>query len=259
MEWHLEQRFQIRRAADDIVRARRVAALTGAGISVESGIPPFRGGGGLWDKYDPEEYGHIDSFLRDPAKVWTMLREFVEVIAAAQPNPAHHALAELERLGRLHCIITQNVDGLHQAAGSTDVVEFHGNNRWLVCMSCGRRFPAPGFSLDVLPPRCDCRGVLKPDAIFFGELIPPEALNRARKEAMACDIMLVIGTSALVEPAASMPVMAARCGNRVVEINPEETPLTASVASYMLQGPAGAILPVLAAEVRTLLGSERRQ
>jgi len=129
----------IERLARDIVASRQAIALTGAGVSVESGIPDFRSAGGLWSRYDPAEYAHIDGFRRDPVKIWDMLREIIVVIGAATPNPGHRALAELEAMGRLSCIITQNVDGLHQGAGSKNVIEFHGSNRFLVCPQCGFR------------------------------------------------------------------------------------------------------------------------
>lgn len=239
-----------RRAAEEIVRGKKVVALTGAGISVESGIPSFRGkSDGLWNRYDPEEYADISSFHRNPAKVWKMLRELQFMIRGARPNAGHLGLAKLEEMGYLRVIITQNVDGLHQEAGNKEVVEFHGNNRWLVCLDCQRRYPSHSISLETLPPRCQCQGVLKPDAVFFGEPIPLEALYRAREESFSCKVMLVIGTSAQVYPAADMPFLAKRSGAKVIEINPEETPLTGSVSDYFIEGSAGEVMPLLIEEI----------
>ncbi len=237
---------QISNAAVEIAGAKNnTIALTGAGISVASGIPAFRGVGGLWDKYDPEEYATIEAFRKNPAKVWVMLKEFKEVIQNARPNPAHLALAKLEQLGYLRAIITQNVDGLHQEAGNTNVIEFHGNNRDTVCLKCGRKYPGTELNLDTLPPYCNCGGVLKPDAVFFGEPIPQEALSRSYEEAYNCRVVLVIGTSAVVEPAASIPYLARRAGARIIEVNPER----ALAADIFLQGPAEEIMPLLVDEV----------
>jgi NAD-dependent deacetylase len=142
----------IKRAAKDILASHKTIALTGAGISVESGIPDFRSAGGLWSKYDPEEYAHISAFQSDPKKVWQMIKEMMELVLGAESNPAHVALAELEQMGLLSSVITQNVDGLHQRAGSKEVIEFHGSNQWLVCLQCGYRQEAASFSFEVIPP-----------------------------------------------------------------------------------------------------------
>lgn len=242
----MDRYTQISSAAMEIAGAKNnTIALTGAGISVASGIPAFRGVGGLWDKYDPGEYATIEAFRKNPAKVWVMLKEFKEVIQQAQPNPAHLALAKLEQLGYLRTIITQNVDGLHQEAGNTNVIEFHGNNRDTVCLKCGRKYPGRELNLDTLPPYCNCGGVLKPDAVFFGEPIPWEALSRSHEEAYNCRVVLVIGTSAVVEPAASIPYLARRAGARIIEVNPER----ALAADIFLRGPAEEIMPLLVDEV----------
>lgn len=223
----------------------RSVVLTGAGISVASGIPAFRGSQGLWNKYDPFVYAEIGNFRRHPEKAWEMLAEMFKVIEAAAPNPAHRALAELEERGFLQGVITQNVDSLHQAAGSRRVVEFHGSNRDLVCLECA--FRRPGFSLadgESLPPRCpECQSPLKPDVVFFGEAIPPRALDEATQLARAAKLMLVVGTSANVYPAAEMPLLTRQAGGRVVEINLESTPLTGSVAALTIFAPADEILP----------------
>lgn len=240
----------ILRLAQDVRASRATVALTGAGISVESGIPPFRGRGGLWERFDPEQYAHISAFRRDPGRVWEMLVELLRIIGQARPNPAHLALAELERMGYLRCVITQNVDGLHQEAGSRRVIEFHGNNRTLVCLECGQRYGMQEVSLEALPPRCRCGGVLKPDVVFFGEPIPPEALEEAVREARGCDLMLAIGTSAVVYPAAGLPELAKRSGAKVVEVNPEPTPLTDRVSDYLIPASASQVLPPLVEELR---------
>lgn len=230
----------IRQAASEIARARNVIALTGAGISVESGIPPFRGKGGLWEKIDPMEVAHIDSFLEDPAKVWRLLiQDMGHLLVSAQPNDGHHGLVALEKQGRLSAIITQNVDGLHQSAGSSKVVEFHGTFATVSCLQCQARQPIKNCLMVDLPPRCDCGGILRPDCVFFGEMIPVNAFHAAQVAVATCDVMLVVGTSATVQPAAQMPVMAKQNGAVIIEINPTSTPLSRSISDYTIKGPAG--------------------
>ena len=244
----------IERAAQDLARAKTVAALTGAGISVESNIPPFRGKGGLWEKIDPMEYAHIDAFHRDPAKVWEVLiKGMKDVIDQARPNAAHNGLARLEELKRLQTIITQNVDGLHQMAGSSDVIEFHGNFAWQRCMGCEERLPTREVNLDRMPPMCSCGGVLRPECVFFGEMIPPEQLARSQYVASRCDVMLVIGTSATVQPASYIPVISKESGAVVIEINPEPTALTHSVSDYLLAGKAGEITSRIVSKLEQLI------
>jgi len=232
----------IKRTAKAISGAKKVVALTGAGISVESGIPPFRGKGGLWEKIDPMEYAHIDAFMKDPKKVWDVLiRETNEFIEKAAPNDAHLGLARLEKMGMLKTIITQNIDGLHQAAGNLDVIEFHGNFAWHYCLDCGEKITAKEIDLSELPPRCHCGGILRPDCVFFGEMILPDHLSRSRHLAETCDLMLVVGTSAIVHPAATMPLIARENNAMVVEINMEATPLTGVVSDFIITGKAGDI------------------
>ncbi len=240
----------ISKAAGDLMAATNVIALTGAGISVESGIPPFRGTGGIWEKIDPMEYAHIDAFMSDPVKVWDVLiRGMKDVVDQALPNDAHKGLARLEELGIIKTVITQNVDGLHQAAGSSDVIEFHGNFAWQSCLDCGRRRPTHTVEMDRLPPRCTCGGILRPECVFFGEQIPPRHLSRSQLLAMQCDIMLVIGTSATVQPAATIPIISKQSGARVIEINTEPTPLTHSVSDYLIAGKAGEVMHRIVTEV----------
>ncbi|WP_373501403.1 NAD-dependent deacetylase [Desulfococcus sp.] len=243
----------IRRAAEDLLASKCAVALTGAGISVESGIPPFRGKGGIWERVDPMEFGHIDTFEKDPGKVWRVLiRDLKEIIDRAAPNDGHKGLARLEAMGLLASVITQNVDGLHQMAGSTDVLEFHGNCAWQRCMDCGGKKRTRDVDISSLPPVCACGGVLRPDWVFFGEEIPPAALQRSRQLAMRCDVMMVVGTSAMVHPAATMPVIARETGARIIEINPERTPLTGYVSDYLIRGGAGDVMNALVSELESM-------
>lgn len=243
----------IEKAAGELAGAKRAVALTGAGISVESGILPFRGKGGLWEKIDPMEYAHIDSFLQDPEKVWRVLiKGMKDMVDQARPNDAHKGLAQLERMGILKTVITQNVDGLHQDAGNTDVIEFHGNFAWQRCMLCNRRCTTRSVDMSRLPPHCRCGGILRPECVFFGEPIPPEPLFRSQVAAEQCDVMLVIGTSAYVQPAADIPMISKSSGARVIEINPEPTPLTRHVSDYLIKGSAGEVTNRLMARLAVL-------
>ncbi len=222
-----------------------VVGFTGAGISVDSGIPAFRGGQGLWEKYDPMEYAHISAFNSNPEKVWVMLREMSNVIFESKPSPAHQALSDLEKKGYLKSVITQNVDGLHHVAGNRDVIEYHGNHRWLVCLTCLKRIPLSPQVVGEFPyPKCEmCGRALKPDVVFFGESIPMGAMIRANEEANKCNIILIIGTSGVVYPAADIPYAAKSRGAVIVEVNVEETPFTSSISDYFLKGSASSILP----------------
>lgn len=241
----------ITRAARDILKAKKVVALTGAGMSVESNIAPFRGQGGIWEKYDPVEYAYIDVLRKNPGKTWILLSEMQKEILKAKPNAGHLSLAELERLGFLSSIITQNVDGLHHEAGNTSIIEFHGNHRVAYCMQCSKRLKSEAVSLEVLPPRCNCGGVIRPDVVFFGEAIPYEALNKSNHEARTCNVMLVIGTSAEVQPAASLPDIAKSSGATIIEINIEATSFTAYTSTYFIKGKAGEILPRIVSLVKS--------
>ncbi len=241
-----------REAARLLAGRRNVVALTGAGISVESGIPAFRGSQGLWEKYDPMEYASLGAFLRHPEKVWRMLSELVVLCRGASPNPAHAGLADLEANGVLRTVITQNVDCLHQAAGSRRVIEYHGNMEELVCISCWKHFPTRGRWVDGQAPRCDCREILKPNIVLFGEPIPWLAQERAEEEARACGVLLVIGTSAQVSPACDIPRIARKAGAAVVEINIEETVLTTTVSDLHIPGPASEVVRGLLAAMEDL-------
>lgn len=234
---------QINKAAELIIKLRNICALTGAGISVESGIPPFRGQGGVWDKFDPFEYAHIDSFMKNPAKVWNvLLKEMKQTLDKAKPNKAHMALVDLESLGLLKTIITQNIDGLHQASGSSDVIEFHGNFANLSCLNCNKAFKMSEIDIRSMPPKCDCGGHIRPNCVFFGENIPFEALKRSHEAAVSCKIMLVIGTSATVQPAASIPITAKKAGAIIIEINPEKTALSSGISDIFIQGRASIMM-----------------
>ena len=244
----------IKKAAEDLVGAKMATALTGAGASIESGIPPFRGKGGLWEKYDPMEVAHIDTFLQNPTKAWNLLfKDMKEVLDKATPNDSHKGLAKLEEFGILKTIITQNVDGLHQMAGNSDVIEFHGNMAWQRCMECDAHYKSSRVDISELPPRCDCGGILRPNAILFGEMIPQEALWRSRQAATDCDVMLVMGTSAVVQPAALMPVVAKESGAKVIEINPERTPLTGEISDYLILGTAGDVTNGIIEELEKII------
>ncbi|RLF72187.1 MAG: RNA polymerase subunit sigma [Thermoplasmata archaeon] len=221
--------------AAEIIRRRGPAlVLTGAGISIDSGIPPFRGPGGLWERYDPEEYGHIEVLKRDPEKAWIMLREMLTTILKARPNEAHYALAELERAGFISYVVTQNVDGLHEMAGSRRVLNFHGGGRYLYCMKCSSRRELESVE-DIDPIKCTCGGYFRPPYVFFGEPIPHEVLSRSFIEATRADVILVIGTSAGVYPAAQLPYEVKRHGGVVVEVNPSPTPLTGTITDIFIQ------------------------
>ena len=228
-----------------IRRHPRVVALTGAGISVESGIPDFRSAGGLWSRFDPLEYAYIRAFRRNPAKVWAMLKEMDAVITRARPNPAHLALAELEAKGYLTGIITQNVDNLHQAAGSKRVVEYHGNALRFICDTCHGHHPRESLDFSQTPLYCLCGGLIRPDVVFFGEPIPPAAQAEAEELARHGDLLLVIGTSGEVAPASYIPAIAKEWRALIVEVNLEPTRLTYSLTDHFLQGSAGKLLPLV--------------
>ena len=241
----------IQRAAKDILNSKKTIAFTGAGISVESGIPAFRGAQGLWEKYDPEEYATIEAFHANPERVWSMLKEMFSLILTARPNPAHIGLAELERMGYLTSVITQNVDGLHQTAGSRTVIEFHGTHRTFSCLKCSTRVDGTTAGLDELPLRCPkCSCLLKPDVVFFGEPIPWKAQVLSVHESESCGVMLVIGTSAIVFPAATLPMTAKERGAVIIEINKEPSAMTDSISDYLIQGPAGEIIPAIVQELK---------
>ena len=237
-------------AAGLLARARHGVAFTGAGISAESGIPTFRGEGGLWRRYDPFKVSSIESFIADPGLYWSVARERGRESLAAAPNAGHAALASLELAGHLTAVVTQNTDGLHLDAGSRTVLELHGSGRRVRCLDCGFEEPRGEVQARLeheLPPRClSCGGShIKPTVVFFGEAMPVAATTAAFELARGCDLMLVVGSSLVVYPAASVPAAALEAGAPLVIVNAEPTPLDAA-AQVVLRGRAGEILPRLA-------------
>jgi len=240
---------EISRARDLLDHATAIAVLTGAGISAESGIPTFRDAlTGLWEKFRPEELATPEAFDANPRLVWEWYAWRRGIVAGAKPNAGHLALVALERQCRSHdvdfTLVTQNVDGLHGVAGSVRVVELHGNIRRVKCFD--RHHPVESWTEGSEVPTCPrCGSLLRPDVVWFGEGLPPDALASAIAAARTCDVFLCVGTSTVVEPAASLPLIALQSGARVIEVNPQPTPLSAQ-ASVSLRGAAGAILPLLA-------------
>jgi NAD-dependent deacetylase len=233
------------KAAELIQDSRNLMVLTGAGISHESGIPTFRGKDGLWDKYDPTELASIRSLQRDPLTVWQWYNWRRNLIGDAQPNPGHYAIAELEALKSPgYLLVTQNVDGLHRRAGSRDLVEVHGYIFRDNCMDCdSRRERLEPYPESELPPRCsECGGPLKPGVVMFGEMLPGDALSASIRFTEKADLILVVGTSAVVYPIASIPFEVKNMGGKIVEVNPDSTPVT-PIADLSIQGPAGEVLP----------------
>lgn len=238
-----------------LAAARRGVALTGAGVSAESGIPTFRGEGGLWTKYDPVKVSSIDSFLADPASYWSISRDRGRIALAAKPNPGHMALAALEAAGYLLAIVTQNTDGLHQDAGAKRVIELHGSGRMVQCLECGRLELRSEVQarLDVeMPPRCMACGstFLKPTVVLFGEPMPAVPIHDAFELAGEADVILVVGSSLVVYPAAEVPLVAVRAGARMIVINAEPTPFD-RFAEVVIHGRSGEVLP----EIVRLIGA----
>jgi len=235
---------EIEPALDKLKKADKIAVLTGAGMSVQSGVAPFRGEGGLWEKFDPNEYAHIGAFKSDPEKCWELFKLQIEEISEAQPNEGHEALVSLESEG-VEAVITQNVDGLHGKAGSNEVVELHGSLSRLVCPGCGKMYETDekkDIIYDGEIPRCDCGKITRPDVVMFGEMLPMDAVDRARGLSQGADLMIVVGTSAVVQPAASLPILAKRNGAEILEVNIERTPLTDNFTDHFLRGKAGEVL-----------------
>lgn len=234
------------KAVEILKKSKHTTAFTGAGISVESGIPPFRGPEGLWSKYDPQVLD-IDYFHQYPYESWKVIKEiFYDFFSGAEPNPAHKALATMEKNGLLSAIVTQNIDNLHQKAGSKKVIEYHGNSQKLICPHCQKQFTPDETDLNNLPPVCPEDGnVLKPDFVFFGEPIPPAAHLRSSEESQNAEVFLLIGTTGEVMPAAMIPKFAKENGATIIEINPEESHYTNQITDIFLKGKAGEILSEL--------------
>ena len=232
--------------ARDLKKSRHVVAFTGAGISSESGIPTYRGEGGVWNTYDPDRYANIAHFRQNPSYYWNFFKDVrYPVLKKAKPNRAHTALAELEKMGKLESVITQNIDGLHQEAGSTRVIELHGTTRIIHCVDCSQEYVFDDvFALleKELPPLCKkCRGILRPAVVFFGESLDPEVLQLAYDEVNSCDFLLVVGSSLVVYPAADLPVRAKQAGAMLAIVNIDPTPLD-DMADIIIHGQAGRVL-----------------
>jgi NAD-dependent deacetylase len=266
----------IKRAARDLAESEYAIALSGAGMSTESGIADFRGPKGIWTtnkEAEAKAYQRYELFLNNPKAYWEEMLgiqgtygTFYEEIRKATPNPGHYALAELEALGMLKCVITQNIDGLHKKAGSKKVLEYHGSVNAVRCISCGSRFAREEISLDEVPPRCQCGAALKYDVVHFKEAIPLDVMTGSEEEASRCDLMLICGTSAVVYPFANLPrtarfhsggsvpglgVRGHKANVKIIEVNAEPTSLThEGVSDYLVQGKTGEILPRIVAEVR---------
>lgn len=257
MSWEAD----LTKAVEALSRARLVAVSSGAGVSKESGIPTFREAQtGLWARYDPEQLATPAAFERDPDLVWSWYMYRYDLVRQVQPNPGHRAIADLERLVPRLVVLTQNVDGLHRAAGSTDLVELHGSLRRFKCSSNCRGFPTV-IDLNAIPhnreqaPSCPhCGALVRPDVVWFGESLPADALERALIVARECDVILVVGTSGVVQPAASLPYEARRAGATVVEVNPAPSQVT-SAAHVFLQGPSGQVLPQVVDALRAYRNS----
>lgn len=229
--------------------SKKTTAFTGAGISVESGIPPFRGKGGIWNKYDPELFT-ISYFLDNPKESWELLKKIFFELSDIKPtyNAAHRVLAKMEERGLLDSIITQNIDNLHFEAGNRIVHEFHGNGKQLVCLNCGKIYRREEIDISVLPPKCDkCGGLLKPDFIFFGEGIPQKAYIASEKAAKTSDVFLVIGTTGEVMPACQIPIMAKYYRAKIIEVNTEPSSFTNTITDIYLKGKATEIMEKLEA------------
>ncbi len=234
---------KLTQAAELIKDSKHTTAFTGAGISVESGIPPFRGENGLWSKFDPI-FLDLGYFFKHPDESWQLIKKiFYDSFAQAEPNAAHYALAQLEQRGLLQAIITQNIDNLHQRAGSKNVIEYHGTTQTLTCTHCGRRYQASTKFLNDLPPKCEsCSGLLKPDFVFFGEAIPELAQSRSLQEAEIADVFILIGTTGEVQPASMIPIIAKKNHAKIIEINVEKSNYTDSITDIFLNGKATEIM-----------------
>ena len=256
----------IENAARILVAADYAIALTGAGLSVESGIPSFRGPDGLWTRYGQPSNLSYRVFARDPQDWWERrlhdevtpgnpTYDLKDAVDNAAPNPGHVAMAQLERAGILKAVITQNVDDLHGRAGSRNLLEIHGNRNYLRCIGCGWRQPRAEYAITDVPPICrECGGVIKLDTVMFGEPIPAATLDACFAETQRCDAMLLVGTSGAVNPAAQLPLLARERGAQIIEVNPEPTQLTPS-AHVVISGPAGELMPQIAEAIHNLQGT----
>ncbi len=236
----------INKAIAIIAESEYIVAFTGAGVSTESGIPDFRSKDGIWKKYDPYEYGSYEGFLEDPSKYWTMAKESRKMISEAEPNAAHTGLAILENEhNKLKAVITQNIDYLHSIAGNSKVIELHGTYRRNYCMDCGSDIPLEdvqkSLNSGIIPPRCQCGGVIKSSSILFGESLPEGVIQEAKQEIKHCDCLIVIGSSLRVFPVSLLPLEAAISGSKVIIINDEPTRYD-YIADVVLRGKAALLM-----------------
>jgi NAD-dependent deacetylase len=237
-----------------LARAEQVVAFTGAGISAESGVPTFRGSDGIWKKMRPEELASMDGFLANPVLVWEWYQHRRTIIHTIQPNAGHTALVEMEELFPHFAVVTQNIDNLHRRAGSSRVIELHGNIERNYCLRCGAQYGEEAVPLSPpggIPACTRCGGLIRPDVVWFGEMLPEDAWREALRACKSADLLISIGTSGVVYPAASLPIAAKHAGGFLLEVNPEPTPLTPLADEY-LSGPAGSILPLLVDQARRL-------
>ena len=228
--------------------ADRIVAFSGAGLSADSGIPTYRGAGGLWNEYDSDKYANINYFLHDPSYYWRFFRDVrYPILQKAKPNQGHYALVKLEAQGKCQSVITQNIDGLHTEAGQQQVIELHGNTRRFYCLNCSSTktlLEAHDLVASELPPRCSCGGLIRPDVVFFGESLPGEALEEASIASRECDVFIVVGSSLVVQPAAQLPILAKQSGAHLVIINIGGTPLD-HMADLVFEQSASSVLSQL--------------
>jgi len=249
----MDSQAQIASVAKLLAASKKIAVLTGAGISAESGIPTFRGKDGLWKTHRAEELATPSAFSHNPKLVWEWYNWRRTIIFAKEPNPGHKVLAEWEKTFASFVLITQNIDGLHQKAGSHNILELHGNIWRLRCVKEGTVIENHEVPLKEIPPHCpNCQALLRPDVVWFGESLPSSILHQAFIHSSQCQVILVIGTSAVVQPAASLPLTAAEAGAKIVEVNPNPTPLTPS-SDFSFRGKAGEVLPLIDKELHNLI------
>ncbi|MDI6814247.1 MAG: Sir2 family NAD-dependent protein deacetylase [Desulfitobacteriaceae bacterium] len=251
----------ILRAAELIAQARKVVAFTGAGVSTESGIPDFRSPGGIWEKYEPVYYQDFLTSAEARKKYWLRSRATYPVIREAKPNPTHLALVELEKMGKLDCIITQNIDRLHHKAGNSPekIIEIHGTNAYVICLRCKKSYPREEIQdlleskEEIEPPLCrECNGPLKEATISFGQPMPEKEMAEAERRAQTCDLMLTLGSSLVVYPAAYLPQYARQAGARMIIINMTQTPFD-HLADVAIHGKTGEVLPWIVEEVKKII------
>lgn len=248
--------MEIKNAAELIISSKRVTAFTGAGISVESGIPPFRGQDGLWNKYDPMILD-LNFYLNHYNESWPVIKKlFFDFFGNAQPNKAHQILANWEEIGLIQDIITQNIDNLHQKAGSKNVYEFHGTSESFVCTKCQREYSVSAIELSIETPICldiECKGILKPNFIFFGEGIPTQAYEKSLSAAQNSDLFIIVGTTGEIMPASQIPLIAKQNQCKIIEINTKTSNYSETITDIFIQGKATEIFELLNLEIKTLL------